>query len=45
MMKDERLCREVERVQGRVMKTPQDYAWLSEQIFLRADNQLSENTL
>ena len=45
MMKDERLCREVERVQGRVMKTPQDYAWLSEQIFLRTHNQLSINTL
>lgn len=44
-MKDERLCREVERALGREMRTPQDFVWLSEQICAGQRNTLSVNTL
>lgn len=44
-MKDELLCREVERVQGRVMSTSQDFVWMSEQIMLRTHKTLGVNTL
>lgn len=44
-MKDERLCKEVERVLGRTMTTPQDFVWLSRQVAGRLRHTVSVNTL
>ena len=44
-MTDERLSKEVERVLGRRMETPQDFVWLCEQVASSGKGRLGVNTL
>ncbi len=44
-MKEEILCKEVERVAGRKMQTPRDYEWLCEKIQQRTGERISPTTL
>lgn len=44
-MRDENLCRDIERVVGRTMITSSDFVWLSGQIAARQRSSVSVNTL